>query len=156
MGETRKTFSDLSRSEGIQLLIRRAHSLSGAMMSAPSQNQHDPELPGKDFRFHFFSQLVGRPVCVGKIDKRIGKLTDLVFRLSEPYPEAVGLYRTWLGPADRIHSLQSRRQDRPGRHLRAALRNGRAISAVRRPNGLDHARRALDGQNDPRHGRPAD
>lgn len=46
----------------------------------------------KDFRFHYFSQLVNRPVCAGKIRNRIGRLSDLVVRLSEPYPEAVGIY----------------------------------------------------------------
>jgi magnesium transporter len=29
---------------------------------------------------------------VGKIKNKIGKLSDLVFRLAEPYPEAVGIY----------------------------------------------------------------
>ena len=59
---------------------------------------------GKDFRFHYFSQLVGRPVCQGNINHRLGKLTDIVFRLSEPYPEAVGLYleHGWGKPTEFI------------------------------------------------------
>jgi magnesium transporter len=44
------------------------------------------------FEFLYFSQLVGRRVCAGKIRDRIGKLDDLVVSLSEQYPEAVGLY----------------------------------------------------------------
>jgi magnesium transporter len=52
----------------------------------------DPAGPAKDYRFHYFSELVNRPVCAGKIKNRIGRLTDLVVRLSEPYPEAVGIY----------------------------------------------------------------
>ena len=40
----------------------------------------------------FFSEMLKRPICVGKVTQRIGKLTDLVFRLAEPYPEAVGIY----------------------------------------------------------------
>jgi CBS domain-containing protein/sporulation protein YlmC with PRC-barrel domain len=40
----------------------------------------------------FFSALTKRPICVGKITSRIGRLTDLVFRLGEPYPEAIGIY----------------------------------------------------------------
>lgn len=46
----------------------------------------------KDFRVLYFSELLKRPVCAGKIKDRIGKLTDLVFHLSEPYPEAVGIF----------------------------------------------------------------
>ncbi len=44
------------------------------------------------YRFLFFSELLKRRVVAGKISNRIGKLTDLVFRLSEAYPEAVGIY----------------------------------------------------------------
>lgn len=40
----------------------------------------------------YFSSLLGRRVCAGKIKDRLGRLTDLVFSLREPYPEAVGLY----------------------------------------------------------------
>jgi magnesium transporter len=49
--------------------------------------------PGSDqtFRFLFYSELVGRPVCKGKIKDRIGKLDDLVVSVSEHLPEAVGI-----------------------------------------------------------------
>ena len=47
--------------------------------------------PDQTFRFLFYSQLVGRPVCTGKIKDRIGKLDDLVVSLSEHLPEAVGI-----------------------------------------------------------------
>jgi len=43
------------------------------------------------FRFLFYSELVGRPVCTGKIKDRIGKVDDLVVSLSEHLPEAVGI-----------------------------------------------------------------
>ncbi len=49
------------------------------------------DLPG-EFRFLYFSQLIHRPVCVGKIQHRIGRVDDLVFSLAEPYPECVGIY----------------------------------------------------------------
>jgi magnesium transporter len=53
---------------------------------------HDvPQTTGA-FRFLFFSELDNRSVCAGKIKDRIGKVSDLVFRLAEPYPEAVGIY----------------------------------------------------------------
>jgi CBS domain-containing protein len=45
-----------------------------------------------DFQTFYFSQLLKRRVCAGGIRDRIGRLTDLVFRLAEPYPEAVGIY----------------------------------------------------------------
>ena len=71
----------------------------------PSAGKH-PELglSDKDFRFLYFSQLLGRQICAGKINKRIGKLTDLVFRLSEPFPEAVGVYveHGWGNPTEFI------------------------------------------------------
>ena len=35
---------------------------------------------------------VCRRICAGKYDRKIGKVTDLVFRLAEPYPDAAGLY----------------------------------------------------------------
>jgi magnesium transporter len=47
---------------------------------------------GPDYQFFFFSELLKRPVCAGKINQRLGKLTDLVFQLSEPYPQAVGIF----------------------------------------------------------------
>lgn len=43
------------------------------------------------FRFLYFSELLKRPVCAGKIRDRIGRLDDLVVSLSEHYPEAVGI-----------------------------------------------------------------
>ena len=60
-------------------------------------NQHQPhsvELPkgGGTYRVLHFSELLNRRVCAGKIKDRIGKLTDLVFHLVEPYPELVGIY----------------------------------------------------------------
>ena len=63
-----------------------------------------PAAAGKDFSFYYFSQLLGRPVCAGKIGNRLGKLTDLVFRLSEPYPEAAGIYveHGWGKPTELI------------------------------------------------------
>jgi magnesium transporter len=50
-----------------------------------------PPAPG-GVRFFFFSELMKRPVCAGKIGDRIGRIGDLVFALKDPYPEAVGIY----------------------------------------------------------------
>jgi CBS domain-containing protein len=64
----------------------------------------EPAAQAKDYRFHYFSELLGRPVCAGKIKNRLGRLTDLVFRLSEPYPEAAGIYLNhgWGKPTEFI------------------------------------------------------
>jgi uncharacterized protein YrrD len=52
------------------------------------------ELPSgtKEFRFLNFLELIKLPVCAGKIKDKIGKVTDIVFKLSEPFPEAIGIY----------------------------------------------------------------
>ncbi len=59
--------------------------------------------PGS-YRFLYFSELIKRPICAGKIQDRIGKLTDLVFSLTEPFPEAVGIYieHGWNKPTEFI------------------------------------------------------
>jgi len=44
------------------------------------------------FRVLHFSELLGRRICAGKIKDRLGKLTDLVFHMVEPYPHVVGIY----------------------------------------------------------------
>src|ERR1039458_8506375 len=45
----------------------------------------------EDYQLLYFSKLLGRRVRLDKTNKKNGRLTDLVFRLSEPYPEAVGI-----------------------------------------------------------------
>jgi len=53
-----------------------------------------PDLPQGigSYRFIYFSELLKKPICIGKIGNRLGRLTDLVFAGAEPYPEAVGIY----------------------------------------------------------------
>ncbi|MGA3175191.1 MAG: PRC-barrel domain-containing protein [Syntrophorhabdales bacterium] len=48
-------------------------------------------MEGKEFMFLWFSELLGRPVRTTE-GKALGKLSDLVCRLTEPYPEGVGIY----------------------------------------------------------------
>jgi CBS domain-containing protein len=59
--------------------------------------------PGS-YQFLYFSELIKRPICAGKIRDRIGRLTDLVFSLTEPFPEAVGIYieHGWNKPTEFI------------------------------------------------------
>ena len=46
----------------------------------------------EDYQLLYFSKLLNRRMRLDKTNKKNGRLTDLVFRLSEPYPEAVGIY----------------------------------------------------------------
>jgi len=64
-------------------------------MMTPAVNSSKTTSSGSNpgsYQFLYFSELIKRPICAGKIKDRIGKLTDLVFSLTEPYPEAVGIY----------------------------------------------------------------
>lgn len=58
----------------------------------------------EQFRFFFFSELLKRPVCINTIKNRIGKLSDLVFLLKDPYPEVVGIYieHGWGKPTELV------------------------------------------------------
>ncbi|MDI6809742.1 MAG: CBS domain-containing protein [Candidatus Eisenbacteria bacterium] len=64
------------------------------MMTPSTDAAKTPNMPAgkEEFRFLYFSGLIKRPICAGKIKNRIGKLTDLVFAQAEPYPEATGIY----------------------------------------------------------------
>ena len=59
------------------------------MTATSSSLDHAPR--GADYQLHFFSALLDRAVSVSRPDLKIGTLEDLVFRLAEPFPEAVGL-----------------------------------------------------------------
>ena len=85
------------------------------MVVLPKNAHKIPDLPPGmgQFRFYYFSELYKRPVCAGKIGDRIGKVHDLVFRLAEPYPEAVGIYiehgwgkPTEFVPWDRVAKIE--------------------------------------------------
>jgi CBS domain-containing protein/sporulation protein YlmC with PRC-barrel domain len=61
------------------------------MSSLPNNVISKP--PGFEaFQFLYFSLLLNRRICLDKTNRKNGRLTDLVFRLSEPYPEPVGIY----------------------------------------------------------------
>ena len=68
------------------------------------------------YRFLYLTDLLDCPVYAGPNRRKLGKLTDLVFALKEPYPELVGLYLehgwgkpTEFIPWDRIERLDERR-----------------------------------------------
>ena len=74
----------------------------------------DHSIDVRDFQTFWFSELLNRRISAGKIKNKLGRLTDLVFRLSEPYPEAVGIYLehgwgkpTEFIPWDRVVKIES-------------------------------------------------
>ena len=58
----------------------------------------------QDFEFFWFSELLGRPVYAGEKGNRLEKLADIVFQLTEPHPQAVGIYleHGWGKPTEFI------------------------------------------------------
>jgi len=65
------------------------------MNEKPANTTSKPGAPSaapEEFQLLFFSEIIKRRICAGKISQKVGKVTDLVFKLSEPYPEAVGIY----------------------------------------------------------------
>ena len=68
------------------------------------------------YRFLYLTDVLDYPVYVGPNRRKLGKLTDLVFALKEPYPELVGLYLehgwgkpTEFIPWERVERLERRR-----------------------------------------------
>src|SRR5258708_17242084 len=60
--------------------------------SHPELKSGFSSLGHEDYNLFFFSQLLKRRICAEKFNQKIGRVTDLIFRLAEPFPEAVGIY----------------------------------------------------------------
>jgi CBS domain-containing protein/uncharacterized protein YrrD len=81
-------------------------------MAAPSTHVAKPDSQAGNgsaagagtMHFLHLSELLKRRVCAGSIKDRIGKVADLVFGQSEPFPEAVGIYieHGWGNPTEFI------------------------------------------------------
>jgi CBS domain-containing protein len=74
-------------------------------MSAPTtQTRNGHAAGGPGYRLLYFADLLKRPVCAGTLQQRLGRLTDIVFQVTEPYPEAVGLYleHGWGKPTELV------------------------------------------------------
>jgi magnesium transporter len=64
-------------------------------MDTPSSRPASTGSPGlsqEDYKLFYFTHLLNRRICAGKFSRKVGKVTDLVFRLVEPFPDAVGIY----------------------------------------------------------------
>jgi CBS domain-containing protein len=65
------------------------------MSASPLNAAAKPGTPSsapEEFQLLFFSEILKRRICAGKISQKVGRVTDLVFKLSDPYPEAVGIH----------------------------------------------------------------
>ncbi|MGE5361092.1 MAG: magnesium transporter MgtE N-terminal domain-containing protein [Bacteroidales bacterium] len=74
-------------------------------MAATSAQAKSSEVSANGhYRLRYFTDLMRRPVCAGTIQHRLGRLTDIVFQVAEPYPEALGLYleHGWGKPTEFI------------------------------------------------------
>ena len=60
--------------------------------NAPAMKPATPSAAFEDYKLLYFSKLLNCRVRLDQTNKKNGRLTDLVFRLTEPYPEAVGIY----------------------------------------------------------------
>src|SRR5260221_2521132 len=60
--------------------------------SHPELKSGSSSLGHEDYKLFFFSQLLKRRICAEKFNQKIGRVTDLIFRLAEPFPEAVGIF----------------------------------------------------------------
>jgi CBS domain-containing protein/uncharacterized protein YrrD len=65
---------------------------TGQEQSTPAGKPRTSAAAHEEFQLLHFSELVNRRIRRDKTNQKNGHLTDLVFRLSEPYPEAVGIY----------------------------------------------------------------
>ena len=59
---------------------------------APAAKPATPSAAFEGYQLLYFSKLLNRRIRLDKTNKKNGRLTDLVFRFTEPYPEAVGIY----------------------------------------------------------------
>jgi CBS domain-containing protein len=58
----------------------------------------------RDYRTFYYNELRGRKICLGKISDRVGKVSDIAFKMTEAYPDAVGILveHGWGKPAEMI------------------------------------------------------
>ena len=60
-------------------------------MSTPQDNASLKPAGYEAFQLLYFSKLINRRIRIDKTNEKNGRLAELVFRLTEPYPEAVGI-----------------------------------------------------------------
>ena len=125
------------------------------MNNAKDNNARHPSraLSGFEaFQLLYFSRLLNRRIRLDKTNRKNGRLTDLVFRLSEPYPEAVGIYiehgkgyPSELIPWEKVARIEDEAI------FIAPAESGPPYPRFVDQKGLDSAQRTPDGPDDPGH-----
>ena len=59
--------------------------------SSPQPTPSNAANSARDYRTFYYSELRGRKICMGKISERVGKIADIAFKLTETYPDALGI-----------------------------------------------------------------
>ena len=79
----------------------------------PASKLEDLGTAYEGYQLLYFSKLLCRRIRLDNSNKKNGRLTDLIFRLSEPYPEAVGIliehgrgYPTELVPWEKVARIE--------------------------------------------------
>jgi CBS domain-containing protein len=72
--------------------------------SSPQRTPSNAANSARDYRTFYYSELRGRKICMGKISERVGKIADIAFKLTETYPDALGIVveHGWGKPAEMI------------------------------------------------------
>ncbi len=72
--------------------------------SSPQPTPSNAANSARDYRTFYYSELRGRKICMGKISERVGKIADIAFKLTETYPDALGIVveHGWGKPAEMI------------------------------------------------------
>ena len=67
--------------------------MSETTQKQPRKASGLPEIPpGESHVFHYFSELLKRPVRTESSRRSIGRVSDLAFRQTDPFPEAAGIF----------------------------------------------------------------
>jgi hypothetical protein len=60
-------------------------------MTLPLDQKSPRTGEAEPFDLFFFTGLQGRRICAGSVKKPVGKISDLVFNVAEPFPIASGI-----------------------------------------------------------------
>ncbi len=72
--------------------------------SSPPSTPAGPANGVRDYRTFYYSELRGRKICLATISERVGKISDIAFKMTDAYPEATGILveHGWGKPVELI------------------------------------------------------